>query len=67
MKKRLMWLRRECAAGKTCAGVGNHINLPGGKIVQGYVITDPVVLADLGTAPTGEAFLWMPDETLTVA
>lgn len=60
--KRLRWLRRECGTGKTCAGVGRHADLPGGTVIQGYVITDPKVLADLGDAPTGEAFLFLPDD-----
>lgn len=66
MKPRLTWQRREvCGTGKSCAGVGRHANLPGGSIVQGYLITDPSVLADLGQAPTGEAFLFVPDDVLT--
>lgn len=50
MRPRTTWTRRECG-GKTCAGIGRHPNLPGGRIVQGYAITDPQVLADLGEAP----------------
>lgn len=61
-RNRLTWQRRECGTGKTCAGIGRHTGLPGGTIVQGYVITDPKVLADLGDAPTGEVFLFLPDD-----
>lgn len=61
MKPRLTWLRRECGTGKSCAGYGRHTNLPSGQIVQGYVITDPEVLKDLGLPPVGEGFLFVPD------
>lgn len=64
MKQRMTWLRRECGTGKSCAGLGNHELMPGGRIVQGYQITDPEVLKDLGTPPTGEGFLFVPDEVL---
>lgn len=64
MDERLAWQRRECGGGKTCAGVGRHARLPGQRIVQGYLITDPEVLADLGEPPAGEAFLVVPDEIL---
>lgn len=64
MKLRLTWQRRECGAGKSCAGLGRHARLPGGRIVQGYVITDPAALADLGLPPDGEGFLFVPDEIL---
>lgn len=62
MEPRLTWLRRECGTGKTCAGEARHVKLPGGKIVQGYVISDPEVLGDLGPAPAGEAYLFVPDD-----
>lgn len=64
MKQRLTWQRRECGTGKSCAGVGYHTKLPGGRIVQGYLITDPVVLEDLGQPPAGEGFMWVPDEVI---
>lgn len=64
MDKRLTWQRRECGAGKTCAGIGRHDRLPGGRIVQGYLISDPQVLADMGLPPDGEGFLFVPDEIL---
>lgn len=64
MNQRLTWQRQECGSGKTCAGRGRHTALPGGQVVQGYVITDPQVLADLGVAPQGEGFLFVPDEIL---
>lgn len=64
MKQRLTWQRRECGSGKTCAGIGRHVALPGGRIVQGYLVTDPTVLADLGLPPQGEGFLYVPDEVL---
>lgn len=62
MAPRMTWQRRECGSGKTCAGEGRHPNLPGGRIVQGYVITDPQVLADLGNPPPGEVFSFVPDD-----
>lgn len=61
MIKRLMWLRRECGEGKTCAGEARHAKLPGGRIIRGYVITDPEVLADLGAPEPGEADIFYPD------
>ncbi len=66
MKPRLTWQTRECGTGKTCAGIGRHSSLPGGSVVQGYLITDPTVLTDLGQAPTGEGFLFVPDDVLTL-
>lgn len=62
MNERLRWLRRECGGGKTCAGEARHDRLPGGRIVQGYTIHDPEVLTDLGPAPKGEAYVFLPDD-----
>ncbi|HVM19491.1 MAG TPA: hypothetical protein VM307_05990 [Egibacteraceae bacterium] len=62
MKPRLTWTHRECGSGKTCAGEARHTKLPGGRIIQGYTITDPEVLADLGPAPAGEVFAYLPDD-----
>lgn len=62
MEPRLTWLRRECGTGKTCAGEARHTSMPGGKIVQGYTITDRQVLADLGLPPDGEGYLFVPDD-----
>jgi hypothetical protein len=64
MEPRLTWQRRECGGGKTCAGIGRHALMPGGRIVQGYLVTDPQVLADLGLPPDDEGFLFVPDEIL---
>lgn len=64
MEQGMTWTRRECGTGKTCAGVGQHPALPGMTIVQGYWITDPEVLADLGAAPDGEGFMAVPSELL---
>jgi hypothetical protein len=64
MEPRLTWQARECGSGKTCAGLGRHVALPGGRIVQGYLITDPQVLTDLGAPPESEGFLWVPDDVL---
>jgi hypothetical protein len=62
MSERLTWLRRECGDGKTCAGAARHTKLPGGTIYQGYTITDPEVLADLGLPPKAEGYLFVPDD-----
>lgn len=62
MEQRLTWVRRECGAGKSCAGEARHRKLPGGKIMRGYVITDPEVLADLGTPAPGEFDVFVPDD-----
>lgn len=69
MKQRLTWQAREsmCGTGKNCAAIGRHTKLPGGRIVQGYMITDSEVLADLGLPPTGEGFLYIPDEVIQEA
>lgn len=67
MKQRLTWQSRECGTGKSCAAIGRHMKLPGGRIVQGYVITDPEVLTDLGLPPDGEGFLYVPDEVIQEA
>jgi hypothetical protein len=64
MKQRLTWQRRECGTGKSCAGLGRHELMPGGRIAQGYLITNPEVLKDLGAPPTGEGFLFLPDEVI---
>lgn len=64
MEPRMQWTRRECGTGKTCAGVGHHPALPDMTIVQGYTITDPQVLTDLGLPPTGESFLAVPTDVL---
>lgn len=64
MESRLTWLRQECGSGKTCAGRARHPRLPGGQIVQGYLVSDPLVLADLGRPPDGEGYLYVPDEVL---
>lgn len=64
MEQRLTWLSRECSTGKTCAGRAHHSRLPGMSILQGYLINDPEVLADLGVPPAGEAYLMVPDEIL---
>ncbi|MGI9001114.1 MAG: hypothetical protein ACR2GH_05560 [Pseudonocardia sp.] len=55
MEQRLTWLSRECSTGKTCAGRARHSRLPGMSILQGYLINDPEVLADLGVPPQGKA------------
>lgn len=38
--------------------------MPGGRIARGYLITNPEVLKDLGAPPTGEGFLFLPDEVI---
>ncbi len=64
MEQRLTWLSQECGDGKTCAGRARHPKLPGMSILQGYLINDPEVLADLGLPPAGEGYLTVPDEIL---
>jgi len=64
MRQRLTWLRTECGTGKTCAGMARHSGRPGEAILRGYTITDPTVLDDLGPAPAGEAYVYVPDDVL---
>lgn len=58
MKKRLTWLWETCVNGKTCPRVGRLDD--GRRIVQGYIVTDPGILAEIGELPAGEVVLILP-------
>lgn len=62
MRKRLRWMWRECPNGKSCSRTGH---LPDGRrIVQGYLVTDPAILAEVGKLPPGEGLLIPADARL---
>lgn len=62
----LIRLRTECQDGETCAALYAHPTRRRTGIVRGYLITDPVVLAELAEldAPAGEVFLEIPLDML---
>ena len=62
MSESLIWVRGSCADGNTCPTI--HYDRQSQEyIVQGYVVTDPVRLAELGL-PAGEAAVRLPERLL---
>lgn len=55
------WTRGSCGTGETCPRAGRTDRRT--KLVQGYPITDPDVLAALGV-PSGEMIVEVPDTLL---
>ncbi|MGH3511422.1 MAG: hypothetical protein ACRDRB_04010 [Pseudonocardiaceae bacterium] len=64
ISKRLTWVRQECGTAKTCPRVSDKTER-GTRIVQGYLITDPALLAELGKPPSGESWVEVPDSLLS--
>lgn len=59
--ERITWTRESCSTGKTCPRAGRTDR--GTKLVQGYPITDPARLTELGV-PEGEMIVEVPASLL---